>query len=347
MAMHTPVSTPRISVVIPTFQRREIVMATVRSLARQDITEPFEVIVVVDGSTDGTAQTLRALDAPHPLIVLEQPNQGASTARNSGAACARGDIILFIDDDMEAHPHLLIEHERSHREGAEVVLGHFPLHPLSPQNLLSSLVQQWVDERALYLTKVPGLELTVEHLYDLHAAQLSVRREVFHAIGGFSGTFTSGGAFGNEDYDFGYRLALAGCRIVFNPHAITWQRYVVGPRYYLERARQAGRADVAFARKYPRQQDVLFQMRSIRRCIRPTVWRIAVATPWLAAPVTSVLRALAVVIFRWGDGYGRMSRYVRAFFFRVETIEYWNGVREAQGVPERSSSCSDPTSSAT
>src|SRR4029077_18487233 len=122
---------PRFSVVIPTYRRRDRVLRNVRALAEQSLSD-FEAIVVDDGSDDGSAAALRGLETPFPLAVLEQENQGAAGARNVGARAARGEIPLFLDDDMEAAPSLLAEHDRSHLEGADLVVGDMPLHPASP-----------------------------------------------------------------------------------------------------------------------------------------------------------------------------------------------------------------------
>src|SRR5262245_14543978 len=77
---------PRFTAIIPTYQRRELAVAAVEALAQQRCAFPFEVIVVVDGSTDGTAAALRNLEIPFPLRILEQPNRGAASARNRGAS---------------------------------------------------------------------------------------------------------------------------------------------------------------------------------------------------------------------------------------------------------------------
>jgi glycosyltransferase involved in cell wall biosynthesis len=109
---------PSFSIVIPTFQRRDVVCAAARALAAVRYRGRIELIVVVDGSTDGTADDLRAIDMPFPVNVVEQPNGGASAARNLGAALAGNDILLFLDDDMIAEPDLVEQHARLHREGA-------------------------------------------------------------------------------------------------------------------------------------------------------------------------------------------------------------------------------------
>ena len=137
----------RFSVIIPTYQRRGLAVDSVSALANQRFHSGFEVIVVVDGSTDGSAEALRELKLPFSYAVLEQPNSGASVARNHGAAIARGEILLFLDDDMEAHPRLLAEHDKRHRDGADVVLGNIPLHPRSPDNLLSRGCKDWAEDR--------------------------------------------------------------------------------------------------------------------------------------------------------------------------------------------------------
>lgn len=323
----TSETTPlRFSVVIPTYQRRNIILMSVRALARQEFNGSFEVIVVVDGSKDGSAEALREIDAPFSITVLEQANQGAAAARNRGAAAARGEILLFLDDDMESHPRLLAEHDRSHREGADVVLGHIPLHPESPSNILSAGVKSWVDERVQLLSS-PGTSLT---LHDLLTGQISLIRKTFHHVGGFDTNFTLGGSFGNEDVDFGYRLLLAGYKIVFNPNAISWQYYVVQPGQYLRQWRQAGHADVAFARKHPEQAKTLFGLNGAESQLNRLVWRPLLALPLLAAPLTGALRWLTLTLIE----HGAQDAITTRLFYETRAVEYWKGVREAGGIPQ-------------
>jgi glycosyltransferase involved in cell wall biosynthesis len=116
-------SLPRLTVVVPTYQRRSIVLATLEALERQDTEDLFEVVVVVDGSTDGTAQALQGREWAFPIHVLQQSNRGAATARNVGAANGGADIILFLDDDMEATPGLLRIHLEAYETEADAVVG--------------------------------------------------------------------------------------------------------------------------------------------------------------------------------------------------------------------------------
>ena len=318
-------TSPRFTVVIPTFQRRNVVVANVAALAGQEFTGHFEVVVVVDGSTDGTAEALRALSVPFPLTVIEQPNQGASKARNRGAQAARGEVLLFLDDDMESDPHLLTEHERSHRAGADVVFGHMPLHPQSPPSVLTQGIHDWAERRTRRLS-APGASLT---LHDFLTGQMSLRKEVFERCGGFDTDFTCGGTFGNEDVDFGYRLQQGGYHLVFNPAAISWQKYVVQPRQYLKQYRQGGRADVIFARKHPEQAETIFTLSKLDRPSNRLVWAPLVAlSPW-SAPILEFVRWFALRRAERNALDGKTSKWFR----RAKRIEYLKGVREAGGVP--------------
>ncbi len=314
---------PRFSIVVPTYQRRDLVVAGVRALTSQSFDGPFEVVVCVDGSTDGTAEALRGLDVPFPLRVLEQENSGAAAARNAGAVRARGEIVLFLDDDMEADPQLLAEHDRLHREGADAVLGHMPLHPGSRATVISAAVGEWADERLGRLSR-PGAELT---LHDLLTGQLSVSATVFRATGGFDSVFTRGGAFGNEDVDFGHRLLRGGYDIRFAPGAVSWQRYSVTAQQHLRQWRQAGRADVLFTRKYPEEGLRIFELNGLHER-----FAVRVARPLSRAPLWPALtwpvRALAR---RVGDRPGRLAWSV---FIRARMLEYWRGVSEAGGLPQ-------------
>ncbi len=73
---------PDISIVIPTYQRRDLVLTLLKGIACQDFAGSFEVIVAIDGSRDGTAEAVKTLRPDFPLKVIEQPNLGLARARN-------------------------------------------------------------------------------------------------------------------------------------------------------------------------------------------------------------------------------------------------------------------------
>jgi glycosyltransferase involved in cell wall biosynthesis len=89
---------PEVSVVVPTRDRRDMVVATVRGLFDQrDVA--LEVVVVDDGSFDGTREALAALDDPRVTVVRHDTARGQAAARDSGVAAARAEWVAFLDDD--------------------------------------------------------------------------------------------------------------------------------------------------------------------------------------------------------------------------------------------------------
>ena len=295
---------------IPTYQRRDVVVSSVQALAAQN-EQSFEVIVVVDGSTDRTAEALRDLTLPFPLRVIQQPNAGRAAAVNVGAEQARGRLLLILDDDMEADPRLLEEHDASHRAGVDVVLGHIPLHSESPDSVVSRAVGAWAETRGRRLAERPH-QLP---LSELITGQMSIERELFLRIGGFDTRFTRGGAFGNEDHDLAARLLEEGCVIAFNVEAVSHQRYVVTPRQYLEQWRDVGAADVLLARKWPDRADEVGSRPEPRRS--GLLWR-----PW-RLPARWLVLALT--------GAGMKGHRVSRLFFAVRDLEYFRGTRSAGG----------------
>jgi glycosyltransferase involved in cell wall biosynthesis len=306
------------SVVIPTYQRRDLIVRMVVALERQSYRD-FEVIVVVDGSTDRTAAALRDLDLAFPLTLLEQSNQGAAAARNAGAGASSGELLVFLDDDMEAHRQMLAEHAHSHREGADLVLGHLALHRDSPSTLLSQEVASWSERRRALLSR-PEVEVPLAHLL---TGQMSISRIAFQQIGGFDVSFTRNGLFGGEDLDFGYRVRKAGLRVIFNPAAVSYQLYDVDPALYTRRSREAGRAAEELLSKHPDLVGELEHWQFDTRLDRIVFGALAVAPRIASSP----LRALAVRLVR----RGLLGPRTRRLFFGVQTMEYLRGVRETSG----------------
>ena len=315
MSPETPI---RFSVVVPTHQRRDVVLETVRAFERQQLRD-FEVVVVVDGSTDGTAAALRGLNAAFPLEVVEQPNSGAAAARNRGASVARGELLLFLDDDMEPDSGLLAAHDRAHRAGADVVLGDIPLHPASPRTILTRGVESWAAERRARLAGIEG-DLPLE---DMLTGQISVTRAAFDRVRGFDTSFTRDGMFGGEDIDFGQRLVAAGYRVVFAEDAISYQRFVVDPAEYLRRSREAGRAAAELVAKHPeREADLGRRMRLPPGLRRYPMGALVLAPAFVSAPLRAVVSTL-VRSGRSGRGLGELFHALR----RVEAVR---GARKAR-----------------
>jgi glycosyltransferase involved in cell wall biosynthesis/peptidoglycan/xylan/chitin deacetylase (PgdA/CDA1 family) len=307
-------NSPSFSVIVPTYQRREVVCAALRALCRVDYDGPVEIIVVVDGSTDGTADAVAAIDCPFALRVVSQVNLGPAVARNHGAAEARHDILLFLDDDMICEPDLIAQHARSHRAGADAVIGDVFLDPDSPPGFMAESNQRWIDSTRERRELAP---------FDIFTGQLSVRRSVFEQVGGFDPVLTSDGSFSNEDADLGVRL-LACCDVRHNPAAITRHRYVVSPRDLLDRAAPAAQGDLRFLRRHPQFTGELLEARGVSRPLTRYVFRPLAAVPGMP----KLLGKMALVAAHHGlRTRWRSSRTLARFFSGARLVAYWSEMK--------------------
>ena len=275
-----------ISVIIPTYNRRAVLARTLPTLFAQAFPpEQYEVLVVVDGSTDGTAEWLGGLQPSHTFRVLEQPNRGPAAARNAGLAVARGRLILFLDDDILCGPTLLREHAAAHVDTeSRAVFGPVLVAPESQP----SLATDWVIEYSAHWVERFGRKMEPGWPYDaIVDANTSVPRAVLRECGGFDERFGRQ----RETADLGLRLWAMGVRFRYAPAAVTHQIYVKSSRDLIKRdAVEYGRHSVLLSRKHPdyrphsalagRGRGPLW-----RRLAREAALRLPLPTEWLLAPV--------------------------------------------------------------
>src|SRR6266516_2728212 len=117
-----------LSVIIPSYNRAGLLRVCLEALCRQTRAPgDFEVIVVVDGSTDGTEAMLSAFRPSYELRVMSQTNRGQAVALNRGLETASARYCLFLDDDIVAESQLVAEHLRTQfAHGGVVGLGNLP-----------------------------------------------------------------------------------------------------------------------------------------------------------------------------------------------------------------------------
>ena len=241
---------PRLSVVIPTYQRRDSLLRTLASLRTQTLpADEYEVIAAVDGSTDGTAESVRGLAAPHALSVLEGPNRGRAGACNAGIRAAAGAVVVLLDDDMEASPGFLAAHASAHEGPVErAVVGAAPIvvFPGSPP-----FVRYMADGFRARLERLgqPGYRLRFR---DAYTGNFSARRDVLLAIGGFDEAFR---VYGHEDYELALRLQETGVELTFSADASAHQHYEKTFAAFARDGIARGRTAVLFAGKHPAVVD--------------------------------------------------------------------------------------------
>ena len=232
----------KVSIVLPTYNRLSQLQKVLTGLEAQTLPPTaFEVLVVSDGSTDGTDEFLRAYATPLNLRLFVQHNQGAATARNLGIKMAQGEIIVFLDDDVVPEPQLLAEHIATHQRQATdvVVLG--PM--LTPEDVT---LKPWVHwEQAMLYKQYADIaaerwQPTARQFYTGNA---SVARRYLLATGGFDTSLRRA-----EDVELAYRLADRGLTFVFNPDAIGYHYADRSFASWQQTPTMYGRNDVIFAR---------------------------------------------------------------------------------------------------
>jgi glycosyltransferase involved in cell wall biosynthesis/peptidoglycan/xylan/chitin deacetylase (PgdA/CDA1 family) len=232
------------SVIIPTYNRAERLRACLEALSRQtQPTTDFEVIVVVDGSTDGTREMLAHLNSPYPLNVIWQENSGQCAARNRGIEAARGRYCLFIDDDIIADPKLVAEHLRVQCvRGGVVGIGQITL-TVSPNAdwFMRCFAQGWSDH---YAQLNQGMQ--PPSWMDCYSGNMSAPRAVLLAVGGFAVDLPA--SFGVE---LAYRLKQRGLSFAYIPDAIGNQDERKGFREIAADAERQGRACGELYHRHP------------------------------------------------------------------------------------------------
>jgi glycosyltransferase involved in cell wall biosynthesis len=240
------VATPLLSVVVPTLNRRESVLRLLRALETQSLpASDYEAIVVVDGSTDGTAEAIDAHRAPFALRRVSLPRSGRAAARNAGARAAAAPIVQFLDDDMEPSPGMVAAHLERHRRGdATGVVGAVPI--VVPDGA-SSVVRYRARGFARKLERLAGRRDAL-HFNDVFAGNVSMARETLLAAGGYDEGFR---VYGHEDYELSLRLTRAGHRFVYEPAALAQQHYEKTFRELAADVQSEGRTAAEFARRHP------------------------------------------------------------------------------------------------
>ncbi|MGH2457356.1 MAG: glycosyltransferase [Chloroflexota bacterium] len=203
------------SVVIPARNAgKTIGECVLAALSQSAPKEVYEIVVVDDGSVDGTGAIARS----HGVRVIPQPPLGMAAARNTGARAARGEIVVFLDADSVPALDWLAQMVAPFDDPSIVgVKGAFQSHET---DLLSRLIQAEHDDR--YRRLEPGA--AVDFIDGYPAAY---RRAAFLAVGGFDPSLAAA-----EDVELSYRLAKSGKRFTFAPkakvhhdHGMTFQRY--------------------------------------------------------------------------------------------------------------------------
>jgi GT2 family glycosyltransferase len=220
------------SIIIATFNGEKKIGNLLNSLEKQSV-KNFEVIIVIDGSTDRTKELLQttSLDLQE-VVIIEQPNGGRSIARNAGAKKAKGELLIFFDDDMRLGEECVKHHQLHHiHSPGSIMVG----TQLEDYNLIKTDIQKYKGELSRNWVK-PLLQnkgaMSKETLF-ITAANFSISKEIYYDLSGFDEQLTDA-----EDFDLAVRAFKVGIPIYYNPKALGWHDDFITCRSYIKRQRQ-------------------------------------------------------------------------------------------------------------
>jgi GT2 family glycosyltransferase len=243
-----------LTITICSYQRKDALVRLVSALDDQARSAPadwegIDVVVTIDGSTDGSTEALAQLEPLFPLEVITQANSGLSTARNTCLEHAKGELVYFLDDDLVPAEGTVLRHRHALRdERAQIVLG--------PQVIPASfpapdLAWRWWEQ---FYRELAGREV-VDRSDLFSIANSSGPTEKFRSVGGFDTSFVG---YGLEDHEIGLRLMEAGVFERYDPEAVAWHYNSSEHHLAVARSRETGRNAVRLLRRHPDVASVLF-----------------------------------------------------------------------------------------
>lgn len=211
--------------------------------------EDVEVVVVLDGSTDGSKEALDSFPRGLPLRVKWQPNRGAAAARNACIEMAGGEIIWFLDDDLLPARGTLRLHRLAHESGeTRILLG--PCLIPEGHTVPVGVRQWWIDHYAALSAHdwSPRFD-------QFSVANSSIPADLLRTVGGFDESFSG---YGWEDFELGARILARNIPYNYEPDAVAWHFTGTDDRLAFKRQRSIGRTTAEMFMIHPQLADAYF-----------------------------------------------------------------------------------------
>lgn len=232
-----------VSVIIPTYNGAQKVLALLSNLSNQTF-QDFKIYIGIDGSTDNTRKLLEGQHffSSQRISIFEQSNQGRAIIRNRTASLAKGQILVFLDDDMEPEKELLEKHYKHHLEKKGSVIGGNQLDINNNKsdylNYKSQLSNNWMQK----YNNQPQL-LNDSNLF-LTAANFSIPNKLFKKLRGFDERLKD-----IEDWDFAVKTYEKGYNVYFDKTIIAYHINPVTLKEDIFRQREYNKA-IQLLKKY-------------------------------------------------------------------------------------------------
>lgn len=224
------------SIIIPTYNRLPILQKCLQAMEAQDFTQPYEVVIVDDGSTDGTVEFLQSHAAEFPHVQLYQQNhEGAAIARNTGIDVAIGETIVFIDSDLVVTPVFLSSHAKALANNDRAFTYGRVINTANFEDPTSEPLKVTDLSNAFFAT-----------------GNVAIAKHWLLEAGKFDTSFRQ---YGWEDLELGVRLKNLDLKLIKCPNAVGYHWH---PAFTIEQLpklvdieAQRGRMGVVFYQKHP------------------------------------------------------------------------------------------------
>jgi glycosyltransferase involved in cell wall biosynthesis len=214
----------KVSVIIPCYNCEKKIGETLEALGRQS-TEPSEIVVIDDGSTDNTKKTVREKQKLNKKIkFFYQKNSGPAKARNAGANRAAGEIIVFTDSDCVPEKNWLEEMIKPFENKKENVSGVQGAYKSRQKEFIARFGQLEIEERYEKMKKAKKIDW-------IGSYSAAFKKNEFIKLNGYDESFPIASG---EDPEFSFRLAKNGGKLVFNPNAVVYHIHPDNLKKYLK-----------------------------------------------------------------------------------------------------------------
>lgn len=245
-----------LSVIIPTYNRKDVLRKCLEALYNQRYAkEKYEIILIDDGSSDGTEAMISSLASYSPVIAryFRQENKGPAAARNVGVRNAKGELVLFIGDDIIATPTLLEKHTETHvkyRDQNIAVLGFTTWSPEIKKTLLMNYLEESGAQFG-YASIQDRYNVPYKYFY---TSNISLKRQFLLENGLFDEDFPYAAW---EDIELGFRLTKNGLRLILHPEAVGYHYHAVRKKDVKRRFELSGEAASILYRKHPELPEIV------------------------------------------------------------------------------------------
>jgi glycosyltransferase involved in cell wall biosynthesis len=241
------------SIIIPTYERMDVLPEVLDAAEGQQDAPAYEIVVVDDGSGDGTGDWLKSRAFTVPYRIVSQSNQGPAAARNLGVREARGRLVAFLGDDTVPSTGWLASHARAHRrrpgEPLLAVIGYTGWHP----RMRLTPFLRYINDHGLqfgYARIDDPEDVPFNFLYtsNLSLPRAALLDEPFDLAFPYPAW---------EDIELGYRLKKKGLRLIYAPEARAVHDHPTDLARFQRRQEKAGYCAVVFYQRHPELSSFL------------------------------------------------------------------------------------------